>query len=148
MSLIVLPAFAGTQSCETRNNNTVDKLLECITIDNLVGHLQKFEEHAQQNPDPVLGPVRAAWTPGFNASRDYVRDKMIEAGYPAPFNMPLDLDLYLDMSRAWAFAILTYSMNTESINDIRGKGNFSPENVQRALEDAAAVHPVEEDGEE
>nr|MDQ2993983.1 M28 family peptidase [Pseudomonadota bacterium] len=38
-----------------------------------------------------------------------------------------DFNLYEQMSRAAAFAILTYSMSTESINGVRGKGNFSPD---------------------
>lgn len=37
------------------------------------------------------------------------------------------------MSDAAAFAILTFSMNTESVNGVAGKGNFKPQNQLKAV---------------
>ena len=33
---------------------------------------------------------------------------------------------------AVAASVLTYAMNTETINDVRGKGNFQPHNMEFA----------------
>jgi len=45
---------------------------------------------------------------------------------PEPF-------IYMEMAREQAYFMLTYAMNTELINFIKGKGNFTPENVARDL---------------
>ena len=30
--------YAGSQSCESRNNNNLNKLLECVTVDGVRAH--------------------------------------------------------------------------------------------------------------
>lgn len=78
-------SLAGARSCASRNNNTFDKLLECVTLDGVLTHLSAFQSIADAN-----GGSRAAGTPGYDASVEYVRQKMSAAGYtvtlhPFPF---------------------------------------------------------------
>ena len=69
-------ASAGPQSCETRSNNNLDKLLECVTLDNVRAHQQAFQDAADAN-----GGTREASTPGYAASGAYVVDQLEAAGY-------------------------------------------------------------------
>ena len=57
-------------------NNTVDKLLECVTIDDLRAHQAAFQAIADAN-----GGTRASGTPGYDASVDYVVEILEAAGY-------------------------------------------------------------------
>ena len=79
-------ASAGPESCENRNNNNLDKLLECVTVDNVRAHQQAFQDIADAN-----GGTRASGTPGYDASAAYVADQMEAAGYDVtiqPFQFP------------------------------------------------------------
>nr|MDQ2995344.1 hypothetical protein [Pseudomonadota bacterium] len=72
-------AQADTNACDTRVNNTQNKLSECITKENLVKHLEAFQLQANANTD--LPGTRYTGTAGYNASRDYIVAKMQAAGY-------------------------------------------------------------------
>ncbi|MGH8871451.1 MAG: hypothetical protein ACRDWS_05710 [Acidimicrobiia bacterium] len=69
-------ASAGPASCETRNNNTIAKLLECVDVDGVREHQAALQEIADAN-----GGIRTSGTPGYDASADYVVDRMEAAGY-------------------------------------------------------------------
>ena len=69
-------ASAGPKSCESRNNNNLDKLLECVTVDGVRVHQQAFQDAADAN-----GGTREAGTPGYAASGAYVAEQMEAAGY-------------------------------------------------------------------
>ncbi len=69
-------AEAGPLSCEKRVNNTIDKLLECLTVDGVRGHQAAFQAAADAN-----GGTREAGSPGYAASVDYVVDTLEAAGY-------------------------------------------------------------------
>ena len=73
-----LPAAGAAQStaCENRNNNTYAKLLECVTLEGVREHQAAFQAIATAN-----GNTRAALTPGYDASVDYVIDTLEEAGW-------------------------------------------------------------------
>jgi Zn-dependent M28 family amino/carboxypeptidase len=73
--------MAGPESCDTRVNNTHAKLLECVTLEGVREHQAAFQEIADDN-----GGTRAAGTPGYDASVDYVVERMTAAGY----NVTLD----------------------------------------------------------
>ena len=68
--------FAGEEACDTRVNNTFDKLLECVTLDGVREHQAAFQEVADAN-----NGIRTSGTPGYDASVDYVVDRMTAAGY-------------------------------------------------------------------
>lgn len=76
-----LPALTIAQpdtspSCEFRNNNTIEKLLECVTVEGVREHQAAFQAIADAN-----GGTRASGTPGYVASVDYVASQLQAAGY-------------------------------------------------------------------
>ncbi|PWW21354.1 Zn-dependent M28 family amino/carboxypeptidase [Geodermatophilus normandii] len=72
-----LPAAAGGgNGCENRNNNTVAKLTECVTLEGVTEHLEAFQEIADDNEGN-----RASGTPGYEASVEYVEQRLQAAGY-------------------------------------------------------------------
>ena len=66
----------GASSCGSRVNNTFDKLLECVTVGGVRAHQQALQNIANAN-----GGVRAAGTPGYDQSVDYIVGKLVAAGY-------------------------------------------------------------------
>ena len=66
---VVVPASAdnGTDTSALRN---------AVTVDGILAHEQAFQEIANAN-----GGTRAAGTPGYEASGDYVEDLLEDAGY-------------------------------------------------------------------
>jgi Zn-dependent M28 family amino/carboxypeptidase len=77
VAFAVAPA-AGAQPAAkcNRNNNSVRKLLECVTLDGVLEHAAGFQAIADAN-----GGTRASGTPGYDVSVDYVVDRMEAAGY-------------------------------------------------------------------
>ncbi|MDK3258706.1 M28 family metallopeptidase [Blastococcus capsensis] len=71
-----IPAAAASPGCDNRNNNTVAKLLECVTVDGVTEHLEALQAVADAN-----GGTRASGTPGYDASADYVQQRLEAAGY-------------------------------------------------------------------
>jgi Zn-dependent M28 family amino/carboxypeptidase len=69
-------ADAGPAACERRNNNTASKLLECVTLDGVREHQAAFQEIADEN-----GGNRFSGLPGYDASVDYVVERLEAAGY-------------------------------------------------------------------
>jgi len=74
-------ALAGAEACDTRVNNTFAKLLECVNLEGVREHQAAFQSIADAN-----GGVRAAGTPGYDESLDYVVEKMTAAGYNVSVN--------------------------------------------------------------
>lgn len=72
---------AGAAACDTRVNNTHAKLLECVTLAGVREHQAAFQTIANAN-----GGVRAAGTPGYDASLAYVVARMTAAGYNVTLN--------------------------------------------------------------
>jgi Zn-dependent M28 family amino/carboxypeptidase len=71
------PAAAGnTQGCENRSNNTYRKVLECVTLEGVREHQAAFQAIADAN-----GGTRAAGTPGYTKSVEYVVSKLEAAGW-------------------------------------------------------------------
>jgi Zn-dependent M28 family amino/carboxypeptidase len=78
-----LPAIAtaGPQSCDTRTNNTIDKLLECVTIDGVRAHQAALQAIADAHDGN-----RATGLPGYEASVAYVVATLEAAGYEIELN--------------------------------------------------------------
>ena len=75
--LAVVPmALAGAEACDTRVNNTFGKLLECVTFDGVREHQAALQAIADAN-----NGIRTSGTAGYDASVDYVVDRMTAAGY-------------------------------------------------------------------
>jgi Zn-dependent M28 family amino/carboxypeptidase len=62
--------------CDSRNNNTYDKLLECVRLEGVREHQAAFQAIADAH-----GGTRAAGTSGYTASAQYVIDTMTAAGW-------------------------------------------------------------------
>ncbi len=83
VSLVALSsASAGDTACPNRVNNTFDKLLECVTLDGVRAHQAAFQAIADAN-----GGTRAAGTPGYEASVDYVAEILDAAGYDVTIDL-------------------------------------------------------------
>lgn len=74
-------SVAGPKSCDSRVNNTHDKLLECVTLDAVRRHQWALQEVADNN-----NGIRATGTPGYSASVQYVVDMLTAAGYTPELN--------------------------------------------------------------
>jgi len=68
--------LAGEESCETRVNNTIEKLLECVTLNGVREHQAAFQTIADAN-----NGIRTSGTPGYNQSVDYVVAQLTSYGY-------------------------------------------------------------------
>ena len=80
-TLALVPAGAvaaapATQGCQARTNNTVAKLLECVSATGARTHLEALQDIADRN-----GGTRAAGLPGYEASVDYVTRTLRAAGW-------------------------------------------------------------------
>ena len=70
------PAAAGPNACEKRNNNTIAKLTECVTLEGVREHQAAFQAIAEANEGN-----RASGTKGYDASAEYVTQRLEAAGY-------------------------------------------------------------------
>ncbi len=75
-TLTAVPAGAGPKSCAKRTNDTIDKLLECVTLQGVREHQEAFQAIADAN-----GGNRFSGLPGHDASVDYVVERLEAAGY-------------------------------------------------------------------
>ena len=62
--------------CEARNNDNLNKLLECVTLEGVREHQAAFQAIADANND-----TRQAGTQGYEESVDYVVERLEAAGY-------------------------------------------------------------------
>ncbi|HET6966624.1 MAG TPA: aminopeptidase, partial [Ornithinibacter sp.] len=69
-------AAPAQQGCDSRTNNTVARLLECVDADGALEHLEELQAIADAN-----GGNRAAGLPGYDASVDYVVETLEAAGW-------------------------------------------------------------------
>ena len=75
--IVMAPAAdAQPDAMCNRNNNSVRKLLECVTLDGVLEHQEALQAIADAN-----GGTRASGTPGYDESVDYVAQRMRAAGY-------------------------------------------------------------------
>jgi Zn-dependent M28 family amino/carboxypeptidase len=69
-------AAPAQKACNVRHNNTYPKLLECIRLDQVREHQAALQEIADEN-----GGNRFSGLPGYDASVDYVVERLEAAGY-------------------------------------------------------------------
>lgn len=74
-------AKPGGKSCDNRNNNTYQKLLDCITAEGVFEHAEAFQEIADANEDEFYPGTRAAGTEGYDDSAEYVAALLRNAGW-------------------------------------------------------------------
>jgi Zn-dependent M28 family amino/carboxypeptidase len=75
--LVLVPTAdaAPDRGC-ARTNDSVRKLLECITVEGVLEHEEALQDIADDN-----GGTRASGTEGYDASVDYVEQRLTKAGY-------------------------------------------------------------------
>jgi Zn-dependent M28 family amino/carboxypeptidase len=69
-------AAPSAAACNNRTNDTLAKLLECVTIDGLLEHQEALQEIADDNDDN-----RASGSSGYDDSLAYVEGRLKKAGY-------------------------------------------------------------------
>lgn len=75
--LVLVPgAAAGPASCDNRTNNTVEKLLECVTLEGVREHQAALQEIADDNEG-----TRFSGLAGHDESVEYVVGRLQAAGY-------------------------------------------------------------------
>jgi len=88
-------AFAApADSCDKRNNNTYQKLLECLSAEGTAEHLEALQAIADANEDPFYPGTRAAGTDGYDNSVTYVADQLEAAGWQVTLD-PVDVTFVL-----------------------------------------------------
>jgi Zn-dependent M28 family amino/carboxypeptidase len=83
-AVVVAPVRAAPPSpliCDARVNDNQKKLLECVTLEGVREHQAALQAIANAN-----GGIRAAGTPGYDQSVQYVVEKMTAAGYDVTLN--------------------------------------------------------------
>jgi Zn-dependent M28 family amino/carboxypeptidase len=66
----------GSPACDHRNNNTFEKLLECVTLGGVRQHQNALQAIADAN-----GGTRVSGSPGYDRSVDYAAGVLRDAGY-------------------------------------------------------------------
>jgi Zn-dependent M28 family amino/carboxypeptidase len=77
----VAQAKPSDKGCETRTNDTYQKLLNCITAERVFEHQEAFQKIADANDDPYYPETRAAGTEGYAGSVEYVQQTLEAAGW-------------------------------------------------------------------
>jgi Zn-dependent M28 family amino/carboxypeptidase len=77
LSFIPMTADADPATkCDNRTNDSVRKLLECVSLDGVLEHEEALQRIADRNND-----TRASGTSGYDDSIDYVERRLQRAGY-------------------------------------------------------------------
>jgi Peptidase family M28/PA domain len=118
LAAAVLPSQAAAQgnACDNRNNNTYDKLLDCVTLEGVREHQAAFQAIADANDDPFYPGTRAAGTEGYSESVEYVSGLLEDAGYDVTldpveitFNFPATLRQLTPVQATYETGVFTGS---------------------------------------
>ena len=104
-------AQVSQRACDRRNNNTYQKITECIRLDQVRAHQAAFQAIADAN-----GGNRFSGRPGYDRSVDYVVDKLEAAGYDVtvqPFDYLAYEELGPSILQQTAPGSITYVENVE-----------------------------------
>jgi hypothetical protein len=125
----------SASECQSRDNGSQSRLLECISEQDLWSHLKVFQKIADQNPGPDGHGNRNTGTSGYRASVDYVAKLMRDAGYKVTIQSydwrHFDIDgqpvfeapgLNLDHSNNWFVARLSGSGTLTALVEPLGAG--------------------------
>jgi Zn-dependent M28 family amino/carboxypeptidase len=94
-ALVALPARADAQSraCDTRPNNSHDKLQECVTLDGVREHMTALQAIA----DASHGH-RTSGSPGFDRTLEYAYKVLVAAGYHVAVQ-PFQFGTFVELER-------------------------------------------------
>jgi hypothetical protein len=112
-------------SCDTRANNSYQKLLDCVTVEGVQEHLEAFQKIADNSTDPVYPGTRAAGTDGYADSVEYVAGLLRDAGYEVTldpveitFNFPAVLRQLTPVQATYETGVFTGSGSGEVEGDV------------------------------
>ena len=103
--------IAGPKSCDSRVNNTQKKLQQCVTVEGVREHQAALQAIADAN-----NGIRTSGTPGYDASVDYVVERMMASGYAVtvqPFQFNAFTQLGPSTLEQVAPAPVAYAENTD-----------------------------------
>ena len=113
-------ASAAAGACDSRNNNTYEKLLECVTLEGVREHQAALQKIADNSTDPVYPGTRAAGTVGYDESVEYVAGLLRDAGYEVTldpvditFNFPAELRQLTPVEAEYETGVFTGSGSGE-----------------------------------
>ena len=143
LTAALLPGQAASAApgaaCDSRANNTYQKLLDCVTLEGVREHLEAFQKIADNSTDPVYPGTRAAGTDGYADSVEYVAGLLREAGYEVTldpveitFNFPAVLRQLTPVAAEYETGVFTGSGSGEV------EGNVIPVDINL---DAGTGHP-------
>ncbi len=118
-------------ACPSRNNNTVGKLLHCVTLAGVRAHQKALQHIADRNDG-----TRASGLPGFNKSAAYVAWKLKKAGYKVT-RQPFEFNAFLKLGPAIAQQTAPGAVTYEEGVDFDAIDQSVPGDV------SAAVAPVD-----
>jgi aminopeptidase Y len=87
-------AIAAPQSCNTRVNNTTDKLLECVTLEGTREHQAALQAIADAN-----NGIRVSGSAGYDASVDYAVEVFENAGLDVTVQ-PFQFQTFITLSQS------------------------------------------------
>jgi len=114
-----------------RNNNSVSKLLQCVTLDGVMEHQRAFQRIADEN-----GGHRASGSPGYDASVDYVMKRMRKAGYKVT-KQEFEFNAFSDLGGSALEQVAPGQQAYEEGTDFSATDHSEPGDV------TAAVTPVD-----
>jgi aminopeptidase Y len=96
--------LAGEEACDVRVNNTLEKLLECVTLRGVREHQAELQAIADAN-----NGIRTSGTPGFDQSIAYAEQVFTAAGYNVTIQ-PFQFQTFISLSPAELQVISPISM--------------------------------------
>jgi Zn-dependent M28 family amino/carboxypeptidase len=111
LAVVGVPASAAAKSpaCDSRVNNTVDKLVECVTLEGVRAHQAALQAAADANDGN-----RAAGTGGYDDTVAYVVDTLEAAGYDVELD-PFDFT-FVPLGELQQLAPITADYETGSFS--------------------------------
>jgi Zn-dependent M28 family amino/carboxypeptidase len=129
LTTALLPGQAASvapgNACDNSANNTYQKLLDCVSVEGVLEHLEAFQKIADNSTDPVYPGTRAAGTDGYRDSVEYVAGLLREAGYEVTldpveitFNFPAVLRQLTPVEATYETGVFTGSGSGEVEGDV------------------------------
>ncbi|WP_298824477.1 M28 family metallopeptidase [uncultured Piscinibacter sp.] len=87
-------AGSDDASCDSRVNNTTEKLLQCVTLDGVRAHQAALQAIADAN-----GDTRVSGSPGYDKSAEYAAQVFRDAGYLVTVQ-PLQFQTFISLAPA------------------------------------------------
>ncbi len=123
LALAIAPLALADEPCDVRVNNTVEKLLECVTLDGVREHQAALQAIADAN-----NGIRTSGTPGYDESVDYVAGKLEAAGYNVTIQ-PFDYTAFIRTGPATLEQVAPNSVTYAEFTDFRIMDQSDPGDV-------------------